>query len=84
MIKKISKTHKMIKTKILKVNMKMKKKNTYKLKMKKKRMKTRVCQDRKILRNLKVLKMRLNFLESIRKKKLVHKIKKLCQYLKHK
>ena len=71
MIKKISKTHKMIKTKILKVNMKMKKKNTYKLKMKKKRMKTRACQSKKISRSWKVSKTRLNFLETIWKKKLL-------------
>ena len=51
----------MIKTKILKANMKMKKKNTCKLKMKKKRMKTRVCQAKKISRSLKVLKMKLNY-----------------------
>ncbi len=74
----------MIKIKILKVNTKMKKKNTFKLKMKKKRMKTRVCQAKKISRSWKVLKMRLNFLVIIRKKKLRIKIKKLCQYLKHK
>jgi len=37
---KTSKMNKIIKMKILKVNTKMKKKNTYKLKMKKKRMKT--------------------------------------------